>query len=65
MLGDDHPASLAHDAANGGEDEGGAVGVELRGRLVQDHERRVHGERRRQRDTLALASAQRSHEAAG
>ena len=38
--------------------------VELRCRLVEDHESRPHRKRRRERDALALAAAQGAHRAA-
>ena len=40
-------------------DELGALGVEVRGRLVEDDERRVAQERARERDPLALAGRER------
>src|SRR5205823_2116197 len=42
-----------------------AMWVELRCRLVEDHESRPHRQRRRERDALELAAAQGAHRAAG
>ncbi len=65
MFRDDHRPAFVHEARRGCQHEPGAIGIQLRSRLVEDHQAWPHGKCGGQRDPLALASAERPHGSPG